>query len=116
MFWKEEAVSRLIVCAGIVGTFGSVIGVPTALAADNPKGIPASAVGFTVVEHLDGDSFFVGMDDGEKQQVDLLGIDTPELKKNECFDQQSANYLISLIPVHSTVYLEEEEQVDDDSD
>jgi endonuclease YncB( thermonuclease family) len=116
MIWSMGRFSSLVVCAGILCTVGSLAGLSTALAADNPKGIPASAVAFTVVEHIDGDSFFVGMDDGEKQQVDLLGIDAPETKKDECFGQESADYLASHLPLEATVYLEEEEDIEDDGD
>jgi endonuclease YncB( thermonuclease family) len=116
MIWGKEEVSLLIVCAGILSTVGSYAGLSTTLAAETPKGIPNSAVAFTVVEPIDGDSFFVGTDDGDEQQVDLLGIDAPELKKDECFAQESADRLASLLPVDSTVYLEQEEDVDDEGD
>jgi endonuclease YncB( thermonuclease family) len=116
MIWKRAKVSRLVVCAGILSTIGSFVGLSTTLAADNPKGIPASAVAFTVVELIDGDSFFVGTDDGDEQQVDLLGVDAPETKKDECFAQESADILVSLLPVDLTVYLEEEVDVEDEDD
>jgi endonuclease YncB( thermonuclease family) len=116
MFRTKEKVSRLVVCAGILSTFGSLVVPAIAHAADNPKGIPTSAEAFVVVEVDDGDSFFVATDDGEKQQVDLLGIDAPELKNSgdECFAREAADALASLIPADSTVYLEDEDVDDED--
>jgi endonuclease YncB( thermonuclease family) len=85
-------------------------------AASNPKGIPASAVAFSVKDHIDGDSFHVGTDDGEEQRVDLVGIDAPELNRSrpECYAKESADRLATLLPKGSTVYLEDEEIDDDD--
>jgi endonuclease YncB( thermonuclease family) len=90
----------------------------TGLAASNPAGVPKSATAYTVYGHIDGDSFYVE-DGSDRQQIDLLGVDAPELKKkgdSECYAQEAADQLEKLLPEDSTVYLEDEGIDKDGSD
>jgi len=93
-----RSVTVLVVIVSALMSF-SVLHVRAA----NPEGIPASAIGAKVVEHLDGDKIVVYVL-GAEREVLMAGIDAPE--PGECFFEESASRVAELIPVGAEIYLE----------
>ncbi len=83
-----------------------------ASAMELPEGIPAGSIEATVTGHIDGDKFEVDVN-GKKEVVVFVATDAPEIAKDdkpaECFAQESADFLKSLLPEKTVVYLEQDE-------
>jgi micrococcal nuclease len=82
---------------------------------------PASAVGrkpnATVVYVVDGDTIDVTIN-GAEQRVRLIGVDTPETKKQntpvECFGREATAFTESLLPAQTPIHLERDVEARDD--
>jgi len=83
---------------------------PGASPAALPLGVPAAAKPATVSGIIDGDKIDVQAPDGAVQVL-LAGIDAPE--SDECFFQESTEYLADLLPVGTIVYLEQSGTADE---
>ena len=66
-----------------------------------------------VREIVDGDTFRITLEDGTKDTLRLIGIDTPETRSpgdpRECYGPQSTERLAKLLPVGREIWLEEDE-------
>ncbi|HAP76262.1 MAG TPA: thermonuclease [Acidimicrobiaceae bacterium] len=81
---------------------------PTTNGALQPNGL--------VVYVVDGDTVDIDVD-GTEERVRLIGIDTPETKKQdspvECFGPEATAFTTSLLPVGTPVYLERDVEARD---
>src|SRR4051812_18878298 len=98
-----RSLHAIIVCSLLVTTFGTVR--PARAATDRPAGLPEAAVAAKVTGYNDGDKF-EAIVDGKEVEVLLISADAPE--SGECFAQESADYLETMLPKDSTVYLEKD--------
>jgi micrococcal nuclease len=77
---------------------------------DPPDGIPGSAEAATVRAIVDDDTVRVTREDGTKNTVRLIGIDTPETKDPnspvECFGPEASDRIAKLLPVGRAIWLE----------
>src|SRR3712207_5109761 len=77
---------------------------------DPPRGIPNDAESATVREIVDGDTFRVTLEDGTKDTVRLIGIDTPETRSPgdpvECYGPEASEQLAKLLRTGREVWLE----------
>lgn len=84
----------------------------------------------TVIRVIDGDTFSCSLDNGLEERVRLLGIDTPESRRNEkverdslktgasldtliALGKKSSNYTKSLLPKGTQIQLETDVQIRD---
>ena len=78
------------------------------------RGVNNESTMAQVVEVIDGDTFKVEIDN-QLESVRLVGVDAPELTRNECYAQQSRDVLFQLVD-SQTVYLTvDSEQSDRDA-
>jgi len=78
-----------------------------------PSSVPAGAVEAGVERVVDGDTLVVvTTDDGRRERIRLIGVDTPETVKPDapvdCFGPEASAYTTGLLPVGSTVWLEDD--------
>jgi micrococcal nuclease len=75
-----------------------------------PSEIPDGSTRATVEWVYDGDTISVLLENGDKERVRLVGLDAPETGGNnttvQCYGAESTQYLRSLLPVGTTVWLE----------
>ena len=77
---------------------------------DPPRGIPRSSESATVREIVDGDTFRVTLEDGTRDTVRLIGIDTPEVHSGaECCGPDAPAQLARLLRIGREVWLETDE-------
>lgn len=75
-----------------------------------PEGVPQGSEPVTVHREVDGEKVYVRRESGDLDQVLLSGLDVPE--EEECFFQESKDFLADLIPKGTEVYLEQSGTVD----
>jgi len=84
--------------------------------ADASAAVGEYAANATVVRVVDGDTI-VARVDGVEEKVRLIGIDTPETKKEdspvECFGPEASAYTESLLPEGMAVHLERDVEARD---
>lgn len=82
-------------------------------ASQEPLGLVANA---TVVRVVDGDTVDM-LIDGTEERVRLIGIDTPETKKEntpvECFGHEATAFTQALLPEGAAIYLERDVEARD---
>jgi micrococcal nuclease len=105
---SRRLLSLLLFLSFVVGTgwLGS-----TALADhDPPHGIPNDAESATVRAIVDGDTIRITLEDGTKDTVRLIGIDTPETQRPgdpiECYGPEASERIARLLPVGREIWLE----------
>lgn len=104
---------RIVTClAVLVAACGSD-------AAATPSGSVAFAANATVERVVDGDTIVVKID-GRRDRVRLIGIDTPETKKEntpvQCFGPEATAYTTELLPEGTPIHLERDKVARDDYD
>ena len=92
---------------------------PSAIASTTIPDQPSSEPNATVDRIVDGDTL-VAIVDGERERVRLLGIDTPESvaenRPDQCYGEESSEYLKSLLPEGSDITLILDEEARDQYD
>jgi micrococcal nuclease len=88
-------------------------------AAATPPGSAAVVANATVERIVDGDTIVVKID-GRRDRVRLIGIDTPETKKEntpvQCFGPEATEYTTTLLPAGTPIHLERDVVARDDFD
>lgn len=83
----------------------------------SPSGSVAFTANATVERIVDGDTIVVRID-GRRERVRLIGIDTPETKKEntpvQCFGPEATAYTTSLLPEGTPIHLERDVVARDD--
>lgn len=89
-----------------------------ATSACDPLREAAPADGYTVDYVIDGDTIDVASPDGSTERVRLLGIDTPEVSRDdspgECGGEEAADRLAELLPEGTPVQLVSDSHADDE--
>ena len=80
---------------------------------DPPDGVPKDAEFATVREIVDGDTIRVTLEDGTRDTVRLIGIDTPETRSPgdpvECFGPEASERIAKLLPRGREIWLESDQ-------
>jgi micrococcal nuclease len=72
-----------------------------------------AAGGYRVTRVVDGDTINVETAGGTVQSVRLIGVDTPELRGDECYANEAAAMLTDWLPAGTRVRLEADPSQDD---
>lgn len=126
---RRRGISYLLV-ALVLYIFYELIGAQFEELGGSPKAKEGSKVPCRVVRVYDGDTFKCRLDTGEEVKVRLIGIDTPESRRNRKayrdaersgksveeivrLGRKASQFTKSLIPPGTVVYLETDVQVHD---
>ncbi len=97
-----------------IAMLSTACGAGVAPAADTPTVLLANA---TMLRVVDGDTIDVTIH-GQRERVRLIGIDTPETKKQntpvQCFGPEATTFATSLLPADTPLHLERDVVARDD--
>jgi micrococcal nuclease len=107
---KRLLIARQWLFALILVGLTAVLPVTVGADHDPPRGIPHDAESATVRAIVDGDTMRVTLEDGTRDTVRLIGIDTPETRDPgspvECYGQEASDRTARLLPIGREVWLE----------
>jgi micrococcal nuclease len=106
---------RALLCIAVLATACRDVPSPSTSA---PAGATTSTLlaNATLVRVIDGDTVDVTVD-GTQERVRLIGIDTPETKKEgtpvQCFGPEASAFTVSLLPTGTALHLERDVEARD---